>query len=178
MAAALAEKLVRRHPHVFGDTQAATSGQVLRNWEAIKQTEKGKPPDRSAIDGVPAALPALLKAQRVQAKASRVGFDWKDASGAVEKIDEELGELKQAIASGTPDQVAGEMGDLLFSLVNTCRFLDVDAESALDGTTRKFARRFREVERRVREQGRSLKACTLAELDAVWDEVKRAESAG
>jgi MazG family protein len=128
VAAALAEKLVRRHPHVFGDTQAATSGQVLRNWEAIKQTEKGKPPDRSAIDGVPAALPALLKAQRVQAKASRVGFDWKDASGAVEKIDEELGELKQAIASGTPDQVAGEMGDLLFSLVNTCRFLDVDAE--------------------------------------------------
>ena len=107
-----------------------------------------------------------------------MGFDWKDASGAVEKIDEELGELKQAIASGTPDQVAGEMGDLLFSLVNTCRFLEVDAESALDGTTRKFARRFREVERRVREQGRSLKACTLAELDAVWDEVKRAESAG
>jgi len=178
VAATLAEKLVRRHPHVFGDAQAATSGQVLRNWEAIKQTESGKPPDRSAIDGVPAALPALLKAQRIQAKASRVGFDWKDASGAVEKIDEELGELKQAIASGSPEQVAGEMGDLLFSLVNTCRFLEVDAEGALEGTTRKFARRFREVERRIREQGRSLKACTLAELDAVWDEVKRGESAG
>ena len=178
VAATLAEKLVRRHPHVFGDAQAATSGQVLRNWEAIKQTESGKPPDRSAIDGVPAALPALLKAQRIQAKASRVGFDWKDASGSVEKIDEELGELKQAIASGSPEQVAGEMGDLLFSLVNTCRFLEVDAEGALEGTTRKFARRFREVERRIREQGRSLKACTLAELDAVWDEVKRGESAG
>jgi len=178
VAATLVEKLVRRHPHVFGDAQAATSGQVLRNWEAIKQTESGKPPDRSAIDGVPAALPALLKAQRIQAKASRVGFDWKDASGSVEKIDEELGELKQAIASGSPEQVAGEMGDLLFSLVNTCRFLEVDAEGALEGTTRKFARRFREVERRIREQGRSLKACTLAELDAVWDEVKRGESAG
>lgn len=178
VAAALAEKLVRRHPHVFGDVQAATSGQVLRNWEAIKQAEKGKPPDRSAIDGVPTALPALLKAQRIQAKASRVGFDWKDASGAVEKIDEELGELKQAIASGSPEQVKGEMGDLLFSLVNTCRFLEVDAEGALEGTTRKFARRFREVERRIREQGRSLKACTLVELDAVWDEVKRGETVG
>jgi len=178
VAAALVDKLVRRHPHVFGDAQVASSGQVLRNWEAIKQTEKDKPPDRSAIDGVPAALPALLKAQRVQAKASRVGFDWQDASGAIEKIDEELGELKQAVASGTPEQVADEVGDLLFSIVNTCRFLEVDAESALEGTTRKFARRFREVERCVREQGRSLKDCTLAELDAVWDKVKRGESTG
>ena len=178
VAAALVDKLVRRHPHVFGDAQVASSGQVLRNWEAIKKTEKDKPPDRSAIDGVPAALPALLKAQRVQAKASRVGFDWQDASGAIEKIDEELGELKQAVASGTPEQVADEVGDLLFSIVNTCRFLEVDAESALEGTTRKFARRFREVERCVREQGRSLKDCTLAELDAVWDKVKRGESTG
>ena len=151
---------------------------MLRNWEAIKQTEKDKPPDRSAIDGVPATLPALLKAQRVQSKASRMGFDWQDSSGAIGKIDEELGELKQAIASGTSEQVADEMGDLLFSIVNTCRFLKVDAESALEGTTRKFSRRFREVERRVREQGRSLKDCTLAELDTVWDEVKRGESAG
>jgi tetrapyrrole methylase family protein/MazG family protein len=177
VAASLVDKLVRRHPHVFGNEQVASSGQVLRNWEAIKQTEKDKPPNRSAIDGVPATLPALLKAQRVQAKASRVGFDWQDSSGAIEKIDEELGELKQAIASGTPEQVADEMGDLLFSIVNTCRFLKVDAESALEGTTRKFSRRFREVERRVREQGRSLKDCTLAELDTIWDEVKRGEPA-
>jgi tetrapyrrole methylase family protein/MazG family protein len=177
VAASLVDKLVRRHPHVFGNEQVASSGQVLRNWEAIKQTEKDKPPNRSVIDGVPATLPALLKAQRVQAKASRVGFDWQDSSGAIEKIDEELGELKQAIASGTPEQVADEMGDLLFSIVNTCRFLKVDAESALEGTTRKFSRRFREVERRVREQGRSLKDCTLAELDTIWDEVKRGEPA-
>jgi len=177
VAASLVDKLVRRHPHVFGNEQVASSGQVLRNWEAIKQTEKDKPPNRSAIDGVPATLPALLKAQRVQAKASRVGFDWQDSSGAIEKIDEELGELKQAIASGTPEQVADEMGDLLFSIVNTCRFLKVDAESALEGTTRKFSRRFREVERRVREQGHSLKDCTLAELDTIWDEVKRGEPA-
>ena len=176
VAETLADKLVRRHPHVFGDTQAATSGQVLRNWEAIKQTEKGKSPDRSAIDGVPAALPALLKAQRVQSKASRVGFDWEDASGAISKIEEELAELKAAIAAGDPAHIAGEMGDLLFSAVNTCRFLNVDAEGALEGATGKFSRRFREVERRVREQGRTLKDCTLAEMDAVWDAVKRDEA--
>ena len=172
VAQALAEKLVRRHPHVFGDAVASTSGQVLRNWEAIKQTEKGKAPDRSAIDGVPASLPALLKAQRIQSKASRVGFDWKDATGATDKIEEELAELKEAMASGDKGKVAEEMGDLLFSAVNTCRFVDVDAESALEGTSRKFARRFREVERRVRDQGRTLNECTLAEMDAIWDEVK------
>jgi tetrapyrrole methylase family protein/MazG family protein len=175
VAGTLADKLVRRHPHVFGDAQAATSGQVLRNWEAIKQTEKGKPPDRSAIDGVPAALPALLKAQRIQAKASRVGFDWEDSSGALGKIEEELGELKEAVAAGDKVHAAEEMGDLLFAAVNTCRFIDADAEGALEGTTRKFARRFREVERRIREQGRTLKDCTLAEMDAVWDAVKAEE---
>jgi tetrapyrrole methylase family protein/MazG family protein len=177
VARTLADKLVRRHPHVFGDAEAATSGQVLRNWEAIKQTEKGKAPDRSAIDGVPAALPALLKAQRVQAKASRVGFDWKDSSGALGKIEEEFGELKEALASGDAAHAAEEMGDLLFAAVNTCRFIDVDAEGALEGTTRKFSRRFREVERRIREQGRALKDCTLAEMDAVWDAVKAEEPA-
>ena len=178
VAATLADKLIRRHPHVFGDAQATTSGQVLRNWEAIKQTEKGKPPDRSALDGVPATLPALLKAQRVQSKASRVGFDWEDATGAISKIEEELAELKAAIASGDKAATAEEMGDLLFSAVNTCRFLDIDAEGALDGTIRKFSRRFREVERRVREQGRALKDCTLVEMDAIWDAVKQAEKTG
>jgi tetrapyrrole methylase family protein/MazG family protein len=175
VAKALAEKLIRRHPHVFGDAVADSSGQVLRNWEAIKQTEKGKAADRSAIDGVPASLPALLKAQRVQAKASRVGFDWEDASGATEKIAEELQELREAVASGDKQKLTEEAGDLLFSVVNYCRFLDVDAESALEGTNKKFSRRFREVERRVREQGRNLKACTLAEMDAIWDNVKEDE---
>ncbi|HNX35251.1 MAG TPA: nucleoside triphosphate pyrophosphohydrolase [Kiritimatiellia bacterium] len=177
VAEALAEKLVRRHPHVFGDVVADSSGQVLRNWEAIKQTEKGKAPDRSAIDGVPGTLPALLKAQRIQSKAARVGFDWEDATGATEKIEEELAELKEAVAAGDKAMMAEEMGDLLFSAVNYCRFLDVDAESALEGTTKKFARRFREVERRIRGQGRALKECTLAEMDAVWDAVKAEERA-
>ena len=175
VAAALADKLVRRHPHVFGDVSVNSSGEVLRNWEAIKQTEKGKKPDRSAIDGVPATLPALLKAQRVQAKAARVGFDWQDASGATEKIAEELSELREAVAEGDKAKMTDEMGDLFFSVVNYCRFIDVDAESALEGTNKKFSRRFREVERRVREQGKTLKACTLAELDAVWDAVKAEE---
>lgn len=177
VAEALAEKLVRRHPHVFGEVEVNSSGEVLRNWEAIKQTEKGKAPDRSAIDGVPATLPALLKAQRLQAKAARVGFDWEDATGATEKIEEELNELKEAVASGDQRKMTGEMGDLLFSAVNYCRFIGVDAESALEGTSKKFARRFREVERRIREEGRTLKACTLAEMDAVWDAVKAEEQA-
>ncbi len=177
VAVALTEKLVRRHPHVFGDVTATSSGQVLANWEAIKQTEKGKPADRSAIDGVPAALPALLKAQRIQVKASRVGFDWDDATGATEKIEEELNELKEAVRSDDRQKITDEMGDLLFSVVNYSRFIGVDAESALEGASKKFSRRFREVERRVREQGRSLKACTLAEMDAIWDLVKEEERA-
>lgn len=175
VAAALARKLVHRHPHVFGDVSVSSSGDVLRNWEAIKQAEKGKSPDRSAIDGVPATLPALLKAQRMQSKASRVGFDWQDASGATEKIEEEILELREAVAAGDKAKVADEVGDLFFSLVNYCRFIDVDAESALEGTNKKFSRRFREVERRVRLQGKALKACTLAELDEVWDAVKADE---
>lgn len=178
VAEALAEKLIRRHPHVFGDAVADSSGQVLRNWEAIKQTEKGKRPDRSAIDGVPATLPALLKAQRTQSKAARVGFDWEDATGATGKIAEELEELKEAVAAGDKQKMSDEMGDLLFSVVNYCRFIDVDAESALEGTNKKFSRRFREVEQRIRERGRSLKECTLAEMDAVWDAVKAEERKG
>lgn len=175
VASALADKLVHRHPHVFGDVSVNSSGDVLRNWEAIKQTEKGKKPDRSAIDGVPATLPALLKAQRTQSKAARVGFDWKDATGATDKIEEELGELREAVADGDKAKMSEELGDLLFSVVNYGRFIDVDAESALEGTNKKFSRRFREVERRVREQGKTLKQCTLAEMDAIWDAIKAEE---
>ena len=176
VAATLADKLVHRHPHVFGDVTAESTGEVLRNWEAIKQGEKAEP--RSAIDGVPAALPALLKAQRIQAKASRVGFDWKDASGASGKVQEELRELSEAVASGDAAHIADETGDVLFALVNYCRFIHVDAESALSGATQKFATRFREVERRVREQGKDMRNCTLAELDAIWDEVKASQKTG
>jgi len=172
VAASLADKLIRRHPHVFADAAMPSTGDVLRNWEAIKQGEKGEAARRSALDGVPAVLPALLKAQRVQAKASRVGFDWKESSGAMEKIHEELGELSEAVAGGDAARVTDEMGDVLFAMVNYCRFIHVDAESALAGATQKFAARFREVERCAQERGMEMRNCTLAELDALWDEAK------
>ncbi len=177
VASAVADKMVRRHPHVFGDVKVDNVAGVLNNWEAIKGQEKKDKPDRSALDGVPAALPALLKAQRTQAKASRVGFDWKDSSGAIDKIDEELSEVKEAISAGDKKHIEEEIGDLLFAVVNSCRFLEVQAEDALQGATSKFSRRFRAVEKTVREQGRNMKEMSLSELDEVWDAVKKAEAA-
>jgi tetrapyrrole methylase family protein/MazG family protein len=177
VASAVADKMVRRHPHVFGDVKVDNVAGVLNNWEAIKGQEKKDKPDRSALDGVPAALPALLKAQRTQAKASRVGFDWKDSSGAIDKIDEELSEVKEAILAGDKKHIEEEIGDLLFAVVNSCRFLEVQAEDALQGATSKFSRRFRAVEKTVREQGRNMKEMSLSELDEVWDAVKKAEAA-
>lgn len=168
----LADKLIRRHPHVFGNASAADTESALRNWERIKQAEHRSVKD-SALDGVPEALPALLKAQRVQHKAAKVGFDWKDADGPDAKIAEELAELRAAVASGNPAAVADEYGDVLFSLVNLARHIGVDAESALRAATDKFARRFRAVEYRVKASGRDMKSMTLEELDAVWDEVKK-----
>ena len=168
----LCDKLVRRHPHVFGNVNARDTETVLRNWEKIKQGEH-KAPKASALDGVPEALPALLKAQRTQHKAAKVGFDWPDAQGPEAKVAEELAELKKAVAAGDKAAVAEEYGDVLFSIVNLARHLDLDAESALRAATAKFAARFKAVEARVKEAGKEMKAMTLAELDAVWDEVKR-----
>ena len=167
----LTDKLIRRHPHVFGNVDAKDTETVLRNWERIKQGEH-KAPKASALDGVPEALPALLKAQRTQHKAAKVGFDWQDAEGPEEKIVEELAELKAAVAEGKPEAVADEYGDVLFSMVNLARHIGVDAESALRAATAKFAKRFRAVEARVKASGKEMKAMSLAELDAVWDAVK------
>ena len=167
----LTDKLIRRHPHVFGDVDAKDTEAVLRNWERIKQGEH-KTPKASALDGVPEALPALLKAQRTQHKAAKVGFDWQDAEGPEAKIVEELAELKAAVAEGKPEAVAEEYGDVLFSMVNLARHIGVDAESALRAATAKFAKRFRAVEARVKASGKEMKAMSLAELDAVWDAVK------
>lgn len=172
VAAALADKLIRRHPHVFGQASAGDTEAALRNWERIKQTER-KGPEASALDGVPAALPALLRAQRTQHKAAKVGFDWKGAEGPDAKLDEEIAELRAAMREGRKDGVAEELGDALFTLVNLARHLDVDAESALRAATEKFARRFKAVERRVKASGREMAALSLAELDAEWDAVKR-----
>ena len=181
VANAISDKLVHRHPHVFGDVDAKDSAAVLRNWERIKQMEHRKEARHSALDGVPAALPGLLKAQRVQEKAARVGFDWKDADGPMEKIREELGELEAEVAkrkSSAPADSADvkkELGDLVFAVCNLARHLGVDAESAAGLATDKFARRFRSVEAAAKERGRALKDMTLAEMDALWDEAKAGE---
>ena len=175
------DKLVHRHPHVFGSVDAKDSATVLRNWEQIKQMEHRKESRHSALDGVPAALPGLLKAQRTQEKAARVGFDWKDAKGPMDKIEEELGELKAEIAarkSAKPAdsvRVKEELGDLVFAVCNLARHLGVDAESAVELTTSRFSRRFRAVEQGAKESGRALRDMTLGEMDALWEEAKRKE---
>ena len=182
VANGISDKLVRRHPHVFGDVTADDPATVLKNWERIKQQEHRKEERHSALDGVPTTLPGLLKAQRTQEKAARVGFDWKDAAGPLAKIREELAELEEAIAAREAEHtdVPGpayahmkeELGDLLFSVTNLARHIKADAESALEGATAKFARRFRAVEAGAKERGRDLKTMTLEEMDELWDEVK------
>jgi len=183
VANATADKLVHRHPHVFGNVDAKDAATVLRNWEQIKQLEHKKEARHSALDGVPPTLPGLLKAQRTQEKAARVGFDWKDANGPLAKIEEELAELKAEVAKleggdlppARLEGVKAELGDLLFSVTNLARHLHVDSESAVEMTTTKFSRRFRAVEAAAKAKGLSLKDMTLAEMDALWDAAKRAE---
>ena len=181
VANAISDKLVRRHPHVFADVDAKDSATVLRNWEQIKQTEHKKESRHSALDGVPSTLPGLLKAQRTQEKAARVGFDWKDAEGPLDKISEELEELKNEISSRKSEspadsvKVKEELGDLVFSVCNLARHLKVDCESALELTTSKFSRRFKAVEAAAKAKGLELGKMTLAEMDTLWDEVKAAE---
>ena len=182
VANAISDKLVHRHPHVFGSVDAKDSATVLRNWEQIKQMEHKKESRHSALDGVPAALPGLLKAQRTQEKAARVGFDWKDADGPMKKIGEEISELEKAVAErggskrpADSENVKSELGDLLFSVCNLARHLGVDSESAIEGSTSKFSRRFRAVEAAAKASGRDLRDMTLGEMDALWDAAKAEE---
>jgi MazG family protein len=171
VADVISEKLVRRHPHVFGDTKLATSDAVLKQWDAIKRREKT---DRaSALDGVPRGLPALAKAQKMQSKAARVGFDWADAEGSLEKVKEEIKELGQA---GTSEELVEEVGDLLFSVVNFARKSKLDAEELLQAATRKFSERFRKMEALAESRGLILSSRTLSEMDELWEEVKRRPS--
>jgi MazG family protein len=173
----VAEKMVRRHPHVFGDDDARTSGDVLRNWEALKAAErqaKGKT-DGSMLDSVSKAHPAVMEALQITTKAARVGFDWKDAASVLTKLDEEVAELREALRNGPEKAVAEEVGDLLFAAVNLARKAGVDAESALKGANRKFRRRFRHVEERLRADGRSPADSNLEEMDAYWNDAKALE---
>jgi MazG family protein len=181
VANAVSDKLVHRHPHVFGGAKADDAASVLRNWERIKQNEHRKEARHSALDGVPPALPGLLKAQRVQEKAARVGFDWKDASGPLAKIREELAELEAEVAAraserpADSERVKRELGDLVFAVANLARHLKVDAESAVALTTETFSRRFRAVEAGAKAAGRQLAEMTLGEMDALWDAAKQEE---
>ena len=185
VANAISDKLVRRHPHVFPQdgvtADAKDAATVLRNWEQIKQSEHRKEARHSALDGVPPSLPGLLKAQRMQEKASRVGFDWSDAAGPLEKIREELAELDEAVAGRKSERPADsgrvkeELGDLLFAVANLARHLKVDAESAVQGAAAKFSRRFRAVGAAAKDGARSLRDMTLSEMDALWDAVKADE---
>ena len=165
------EKLIRRHPHVFAESKVSDSEGVLRQWEAIKRTEKKE--RTSVLSGVPRSLPALHRAHKTQKKAAKVGFDWPDLDGVMAKIEEELDEVRQALALGNSDAVAGEIGDLLFSVVNLSRFHNRLAEELLHETVRKFENRFSRLEELLDEQDRRPEECTLDELDALWNQAKR-----
>lgn len=176
----IVEKLVHRHPHVFGDMDAKDADEVLRNWEKIKAKEKG---ERGILGGVPRSLPALTRAQRIGEKVERVGFDWADATGSRAKVTEELGELDRAIESGDEKAIEEEMGDVLFALVNLSRHVKVDAEGALRRTIDKFTRRFSHVESRVKTEhggwgAGGEKNLPLEVLDTYWEEAKAAEKTG
>ena len=167
----LCNKLVRRHPHIYAHIRADDAGQVKQNWEKIKLSE-GK---RSILSGVPQSLPAMIKALRLQDKTRQVGFEWEHTEQVKAKVDEEMEELQQAIASGNRQEIEAEFGDLLFSLVNYARFLNLDPEHALEQTNKKFIRRFQYLEQAVKDQGKSLEDLSLAEMDLIWNEAKKSE---
>ena len=171
VAEEITAKLIRRHPHVFGDREANDAGAVVKLWDSVKREEK-KDKKEHYLSGVAAALPALMRAQKIQKKAAHVQFDWAEVSDVMAKVDEELAETKEAIASGDTAQVAEEIGDLLFAIVNLARRTDHDAETLLQSATDKFVRRFNAVEDEVREQGRKLGDVGLAELDEIWNAQK------
>ncbi|MGD9612434.1 MAG: nucleoside triphosphate pyrophosphohydrolase [Kiritimatiellia bacterium] len=173
VARGISEKLIRRHPHIFGDVKVADSKEVLRNWDAIKKTEKKA--RISALDGIPKHVPPLHRAYQMQKLAARVGFDWSDIQDVFKKLQEEIGELQDAIARKHRPHVVEEIGDLLFSVVNVARFVKVDPAYALELTNAKFIRRFRAVEDEIVAGGRRMKDCTLAEMDAIWDKIRAAD---
>ncbi|HAG14810.1 MAG TPA: nucleoside triphosphate pyrophosphohydrolase [Ruminococcus sp.] len=172
----LCRKLVIRHPHVFGEVHAENSDEVLKNWDAIKKETKHQETASDTLDGVCKALPALMYAQKLGKRAARAGMDWDSAADAFAYIRKETDELEDAIRSGSQERMEDELGDLLFSCVNTARHLHIDAETALACAAKKFLRRFKQTEDLVRADGKDMTALPLAELDSYWDQVKQAES--
>jgi XTP/dITP diphosphohydrolase len=167
----ICEKLIYRHPHIYGDVKVETEEEVKQNWEKLKLKE-GK---TSVLSGVPVSLPALVKAMRLQSKARKVGFEWDDAEQVWDKLKEEMDELHEVVQLGQPDRMEDEFGDVMFSLVNYSRFLKVDAENALERTNKKFIRRFQQMEQMATAQGKALDEMSLTEMDALWNEVKKSE---
>jgi len=174
----ISDKMIRRHPHVFGDREVADSGEVMRNWEDIKRAERADDPESSALDGVPGSLPALLKAFRMTEKAAAVGFDWRKPADVMVKMREEMNELEVELNTGdhaATERVRAEMGDVLFVMANLARHLGVEPETALQSTNASFKRRFEMMEERSRRLKRDLREMSLEDQDALWEEVKADE---
>ena len=180
---AITAKLIRRHPHVFGEARGLALGEVNQFWDEIKRAEKAERRDvdgsrPSVLDGVPVDMPSLTRSDKLTRKAARVGFSWRDSAGVLAKIEEELAEVREALARGDKADVVDEIGDLLFTVANLARHLDIDSEAALAATNRKFERRFRFVEQALAEEGRSPEDADLPEMDRLWDKAKEAERSG
>lgn len=173
VADGICKKMIYRHPHVFGSVEVKNSDEVLTNWDALKQKEKHQKSTTETLESVARSLPGLIRAEKVQHKAAKVGFDWDEVSGALDKVREETAEVARAIdGDGNPSE---ELGDLLFAVVNVARFLKTDPEDAINRTTDKFIRRFARVEQAAKDAGRSLSEMSLAEMDALWDAAKQKE---
>lgn len=169
----LKDKLIFRHPHIYGDVKADNADEVIQNWEQIKLKEKGG--NKTVLSGVPSALPALIKANRIQEKARNVGFDWEDREQVWDKVKEEVSEVEAEIKNGSAKEIDAEFGDLLFAVINAARLYGVDPENALERTNRKFISRFNYIEAKANEKGIALKDMTLGEMDKLWEEAKHLE---
>jgi tetrapyrrole methylase family protein / MazG family protein len=174
IAEAIIEKLIRRHPHVFGDDEVKNSHDVIRNWEIIKKKEKSH--RESILDGVPKNLPSLLKAYRIQQKVSRVGFDWEKGDDIIKKLDEEIGEFKEVINGKDSEKIEEEAGDILFTIVNILRFIGINPEEALSASTHKFIKRYKYLEQDAAKSDKPLNEMTIKELDILWEKAKAALS--
>ena len=173
VADGVCKKLIFRHPHIFGDVKVGSTDEILSNWDDLKRKEKKQETDTSTLESVSKSLPSLIRAQKLQKKAAKVGFDWPDVSGALDKVEEELAEVRAAI-DGNGD-IEEEIGDLIFAVTNVSRFVKVDSERAAEKTCNKFVRRFADMEKQAAAEGKNLSDLTLSELEALWDKAKKHE---